>query len=96
MLAACVDAGHVRPDRGHALLVYDERNPAFQPRSGGAVEALRAQMHDSSTLRRCSWQAILKAMHDVHDLRWLVTELGRKYGLRPRGHESPDREATNA
>jgi hypothetical protein len=83
VLAASVENGQVLAGRGHALLVYDARNPAFRPRPGGTVEALREQMHDPSMLRRSSWQSILSVMQDFEALQWLVKELGRKYGLHP-------------
>jgi len=88
VLAASVENGQVLAGRGHALLVFDARNPAFQPRPGGTVETLREQMHDLSMLRRCSWQSILSVMQDRGSLQWLVTELGRKYGLHPRVREA--------
>lgn len=76
VLAASVDGS-----RGHALLVYDARNPAFQPRDHGTFESLREQLRDVTMLRRCTWQAILAAMGSHDDLQWLVHELNRKYGL---------------
>jgi hypothetical protein len=88
VLAASVEDGQVRAGRGHALLVYDARNPAFRPRSGGTVETLREQMHDPSMLRRCSWQSILAVMRGFEDLQWLANELESKYGLHPRGREA--------
>ena len=84
VLAAAVIEGKVRRGRGHALLVYDDRNPAFQPRDHGPFEELRAQLRDATVLRRCSWQAILTAMDRHDDLQWLVRALDRKYGLAPR------------
>jgi hypothetical protein len=89
VLAAVVGEGEgkVRGGRGHALLVYDDRNPSFQPRENGPFEELRSQLRDVTMLRRCSWQAILAAM-DVHDdLGWLMRALDCKYGLRPRRHD---------
>jgi hypothetical protein len=83
VLAASVDRGHVRAGRGHALLVYDGRNPAFQPRDGGTFETLREQLRDPSILRRCTWQSILSVMAGYDNLQWLLCELGRKYGLVP-------------
>ena len=84
VLAAVVAEGKVRAGRGHALLVYDDRNPAFQPRENGPFEELRAQLRDTTMLRRCSWQAILTAMDRYDDLHWLILALDCKYGLAPR------------
>lgn len=90
ILAASVDGGHIRTGRGHALLVYDDRNPAFQPHDKGTFETLRAQLRDVTMLRRCSWQAILSVMDGYDDLQWLVSELDRKYGLAPVGRVAAD------
>lgn len=81
ILAACVDDGRVVPDRGHALVVYDARNPVFAPHAGGTFETLREQLVEPKLLRRCSWQAIIAAMAGYKDLRWLVQGLEEKYGL---------------
>ena len=83
ILAACVEDGRVNPDRGHALLVYDDRNPAFRPSEQGTFEQLRRDLRDPTMLRRCSWQSIIRVMADYDDLTWLVTALGEKYGLNP-------------
>jgi hypothetical protein len=85
ILAACIENGRVNPDRGHALLVYDERNPAFRHGEPGTFEKLRRDLHNPAMLRRCSWQAIIRVMVEHDDLTWLVEALGRKYGLLP-GH----------
>jgi hypothetical protein len=68
---------------GHALLVYDARNPAFWPSRGGVFEALQGDLHDGSLLRRCSWQGILAAMNTREELQGLVREIELKYGLTP-------------
>ena len=64
-------------------MVYDARNPVFQPHAGGTFEKLREQLIEPSVLRRCSWQAIIRVMDQHDDLKWLVEALGEKYGLRP-------------
>jgi len=81
ILAACVEDGRVNPDRGHALLVYDSRNPAFRHSEEGTFEKLRRDSHNPVMLRRCSWQAIIRVMDEYDDLTWLVKALGEKYGL---------------
>lgn len=86
VLAACVgDDGRFDPSRGHAVLVYDERNPAFTGagRAAGRWERLRSDLRDSSLLRRCSWQRIIRSMARDDALTWLVGELAQKYGLSP-------------
>jgi len=84
VLAACVtEDGKVNTARGHALLVYDARNPAFQPHPAGVFERLRGQLVEPPMLRRCSWQTILRTLADYEDLKWLVRALDEKYGLAP-------------
>ena len=83
VLAATVEGGRVVAGRGHALLVYDVRNPVFQPHAGGTFEKLREQLIEPDLLRRCSWQRIIAAMADFKDLRWLVHGLEEKYGIQP-------------
>ncbi|HEY3382630.1 MAG TPA: hypothetical protein VGK32_12725 [Vicinamibacterales bacterium] len=69
--------------RGHALLIYDARNPAFRPRRNGTFEVLQEALLDPTVLRRCSWQSILSAMMDRPVLEGLVLEVELKYGLIP-------------
>lgn len=76
-------ANRPRRERGHALLIYDARNPAFRPSKNGTFEVLQADLLDASVLRRCSWQSILAAMMDRQELQGLVQEVGLKYGLIP-------------
>jgi hypothetical protein len=84
VLAACVDQdGKLNINNGHALIIYDQRNPAFA-RDGmcdrqwrAAYEALRA----SNALRRLSWQAFIRQLPSDAMLDWLKEELGAKYGL---------------
>jgi hypothetical protein len=81
-------AGTVRHDRvetasGHALIIYDERNPAFR-RAGearSAYDAVRAALRHPGLLRTVSWQRIIDQLSTVRDLRWLVDGLEAKYGL---------------
>lgn len=70
-------------ERGHALLIYDARNPAFRPSRNGTFEVLQDALADPNVLRRCSWQSILAAMMDRPELQGLVQEVGLKYGLTP-------------
>lgn len=68
---------------GHALIIYDARNPAF--RAGGAaqqaiVETQQA-LRDAARLRTLSWQAITARLRQVGALPWLTDALGAKYGL---------------
>ncbi|NLG28990.1 MAG: hypothetical protein GX557_13845 [Chloroflexi bacterium] len=75
--------GHVSLKDGHALLLYDARNPAFQ--AGGLCqvkyERTRAAMLEPSMLRKCSWQRIVEFMRQARLLPWLSEQLALKYGL---------------
>ena len=70
-------------ESGHAVLVYDSRNPHFQ--RGGACaesfEGLRNDLHDPSRLRRCSWQTICGVLASDSDLHDFVEELNLKFGF---------------
>jgi len=83
ILAACVEDSTVKADRGHALLVYDERNPAFWHGEEGAFEKLRRDLHNPAMIRRCSWQSIVRVLDGYDDLKWLVKALKEKYGIMP-------------
>ena len=83
VLAATVRQDRVETASGHALIIYDERNPAFWP--GGdarsAYDAVCAALRDPGLLRTVSWQRVIGQLSAVRDLRWLVDGLEAKYGL---------------
>ncbi len=84
VLAACVRSdGTVLAANGHAVLIYDERNPAFQNDGHGfvAFEDTRDALKDSSVLRKCSWQRIIKHLRSKMILPWLTDQLELKYGM---------------
>jgi hypothetical protein len=68
---------------GHAVLIYDERNPQAQP--GGKM--FRSFMETKNALinpkmlRKISWQNILNTMRGDETLSWLTVQLHDKYGL---------------
>jgi hypothetical protein len=85
-MAACVgDDGNLAVDRGHALIVYDQRNPTMAP--GGTGDGRWQQATSASRvpgmLRRISWQAFIAQWPKDAWLDWLREELDAKYGLRP-------------
>ena len=88
VLAACVgDGAQLDTEKGHALVIYDARNPAFH--SGGLADAqwwaaVRALRYPR-LLRRVSWQRIAAHLDQFRDLDWLTGALGDKYGIRCRG-----------
>ena len=76
--------GALRPDGcGHALVLYDRRNPAMAAGGEGdrqwreAAGALRAP----GALRRLSWQGFLAQWPGGGVLGWLKAEIREKYGI---------------
>lgn len=85
-LAACfAPDGGFDPDRGHALLIYDKRNPAFA--DGGEAERQWRDTLDAcrvpGLLRRVSWQRLASAIAAAPELAWLAEGLRAKYGIEP-------------
>ena len=84
ILAIAVKAdGTVSRTDGHVVLLYDERNPAFQV-GGAGLDAYRqtsAALLEPTMLRRCSWQRILQHLRQNGVLPWLTERLALKYGL---------------
>ncbi len=83
VLAACV-----RPSgglgAGHAVLLYDERNPAFHEQGKGlrAWTYARNSLKDPTRLQKCSWQQLTKFLRENdRDLAWLADGLHQKYGF---------------
>lgn len=68
---------------GHAVLLYDERNPAFQNGGQGfkSYAATKEALQTPSMLRKCSWQRIVQHLRDANKLPWLTFHLEQKYGL---------------
>jgi hypothetical protein len=85
VLAACVKDGDLDFDTGHALILYDQRNPTMASGGGGdsqwraASKAIKAP----GALRRLSWQAFVAQWPNDRALNWLKEELDAKYGIRP-------------
>ena len=85
-LAACfAPDGSFDPDRGHVLLVYDARNPAFA-KGGEAYRQWRGALvacRVPGLLRRVSWQRLASAIAAAPELAWLAEGLRAKYGIEP-------------
>ena len=85
-LAACfAPDGSFDPNRGHVLLVYDKRNPAFVA-DGEAEKQWRDALvacRVPGLLRRVSWQRLAAALAAAPELEWLVEGLRAKYGIEP-------------
>ncbi len=88
-LARNILAAGVKPDgtvsvkNGHVVLIYDERNPAFQIGGDGliAYTETRKALREPMMLRKCSWQRIVQCMREKDVLSWLTKNLALKYGL---------------
>jgi len=81
--ASMAPDGKFSSKRGHAILVYDERNPAFR-KGGKAFEAygsIRAALRYPTLLRKCSWKHLIGHLRSRSVLPWLTAELHLKYGL---------------
>ena len=87
-LAAVISSeGEFEPTGGHALVVYDARNPEFR-NDGKAASQWQAAVKASRVpglLRRLSWQCLVPAIARAPELAYLVEGMERKYGLKPDG-----------
>jgi len=86
LLAACVDPVRTpksNSSNGHAVVVFDQRNPAFNASGKAHTEylAVKRSLNDPNRLRECSWQRITAAMRNDPQLGWLTDALHEKYGL---------------
>ena len=84
ILAACVnEKRELDPGNGHAVLLYDDRNPSFFPGGKGFItyQFVKGALKDPARLQKCTWQAVLGVINK--DFDWLKKSLGTKYGLYP-------------
>lgn len=85
LVAALTPDGKPNRTIGHALVVYDARNPEFQ----GGGEAQRqwnqavAACRMPGFLRRLSWQRLMTAITRAPELEYLVKDVTEKYGIEP-------------
>ena len=81
--AAVTPSGETDPARGHALVIYDARNPAFD--AGGEAdrqwEAAVGACLVPGLLRRITWQRLAEFITQAPELTWLVDGLREKYGI---------------
>ena len=75
--------GEVSLTNGHVILIYDERNPAFQRGGEGFIAFMETQqaLREPTMLRKCSWHRITQYMRNKGMLSWLTEQLVLKYGL---------------
>lgn len=86
ILAAVVGKdGRVAPSSGHAVIVYDGRNPAYK--LGGAADTQLRQAAAACSvpgaLRRVTWQEVVRACSNSADLTWLPEAMREKHGIYP-------------
>lgn len=84
ILAACIKSdGSISEENGHALLLYDERNPAFQNNGIGTIAYIETKeaLINKRLLRKCSWQKIVNHLRTKKELDWLTSALKLKYGF---------------
>ena len=84
LVAALTPDGRLNPSIGHALVVYDARNPKF--RNGRAAEQWNQAVDACrmpGLLRRLSWQRLMTAISRARELSYLVQGISQKYGLEP-------------
>lgn len=86
VLAAVVDCeGRVNPSNGHAVFVYDGRNPNYKP-LGAADDQLQQAASAClvpGLIRRVTWQEIVRVCLGTADLAWLRDAIGKKHGIYP-------------
>jgi hypothetical protein len=84
VLMACVRDGKADAKNGHAVLLYDKRNPAFHRKGEKGREAfdqVRAGLKVPSLMQECTWQTVVKAIRKDKDMLWLTDALRDKYGI---------------
>lgn len=84
ILAACVtDDGRLDLESGHALVLYDRRNPCMQSngKADDQWQATVSALRETRLLRRLSWQSFLGQWPEELILDWLKGELAAKYGI---------------
>ena len=77
------ETGQVSAENGHAILIYDERNPAFMKDGKGLISytEIKTALKQPDMLRKCSWQKITDCVRQNKILPWLTDQLVIKYGL---------------
>lgn len=84
ILAVCVTANsRVDPEAGHAVLLYDERNPSFQDEGAGMIawQQCKDALKFPHLLQKCTWQLIAQTLKKHPGQSWLTKALFDKYGI---------------
>ena len=86
IMAATVHEGEIaRPERGHAIVVYDARNPNYLScgHADNQYREVAGSCLRTGLLRRVSWQTIVEFLAPEQELAWLVEGLREKHGIIP-------------
>ena len=85
LAAALTSRGELDPASGHALVIYDARNPEFrhEGKAGKQWDLADKACRVPGLVRRLSWQSLITAIYRAPELAYLVDGLGKKYGLKP-------------
>ena len=85
LVAALTLDGRPNPSIGHALVVYDARNPEFHAEGAAEKQWNQAvsECRMPGLLRRLSWQRLMAAVAQAPELRYLVNGVREKYGIDP-------------
>ena len=84
ILAVCVQpTGELSYDTGHAVMLYDERNPKFQDDKDAMNAWIKTKnaLKYPNLLQQCTWQQLTQALRKDQDLVWLTDGMMEKYGL---------------
>ena len=83
LLAVSVPSDAMPIGGGRVVLVYEERNPAFQKGGKGyeAYEETRNALLEPDRMKKCSWQQIARTIRGEKRLSWLADQLEAKYGI---------------
>lgn len=75
--------GQASLSTGHVVLIYDERNEAFQRGGKGYIAFVKTRqaLREPAMLRKCSWQRLVQHFRDNNILPWLSEQLSLKYGF---------------
>ena len=74
LVATCVSAeGLVLPE-ARVVLMYDERNPSFQPGGSGwtAHHRVKSMLRDPRMLQRATWQNLVRLLRGDPRTMWLA------------------------
>ncbi len=84
LLAVCVRSdGSVDPASGHVVVLYDDRNPAFQEsgEAGRVYDTVKNALQNPALLEKTTWQQVVACLRGDPEMAWLAQKIGDKYGI---------------